>query len=68
MTMKTKVGHDEFCITCMEWREYDENGRCVVCGKIVKKKTAQPGIKSYDEYHQDNFDRDNNNEINGELE
>lgn len=38
--MTVKVGTDEFCSKCMEWREYDEEGRCKVCKKIIKKNTA----------------------------
>ncbi len=36
--MKVKTGKDEFCMKCMEWREYDEEGRCKVCHKIIFKK------------------------------
>ena len=66
--MKKRVGKDEFCLTCMEWRECDENGRCIICGSIVKKKLPQSYIKSYDEYRQDNFDRDVDNEFDGDNE
>lgn len=44
--MSVTVGDDEFCMNCMEWRSYDENGKCVVCGKRIKnikKKTEQVG-------------------------
>ena len=36
--MSIKIGKDDFCSNCMEWREYDEEGRCKVCGKIPEKK------------------------------
>ena len=48
-TTKTVVGADEFCSTCMEWREYDEEGRCKVCGKLIKKTTRQ-NKANYDDY------------------
>jgi hypothetical protein len=35
--MKTIVGNDEFCLKCMEWREYDGNGRCKICNSIIHK-------------------------------
>ena len=35
---KVKVGEDEFCPTCMEWRAFDEaTGKCVVCGRHIRK-------------------------------
>ena len=35
---KVTVGEDEFCPTCMEWRQFDElNGKCKVCGRHIKK-------------------------------
>ena len=34
-TAKIIVGTDDFCSNCMEWREYDENGKCKVCGKLI---------------------------------
>ena len=45
------VGTDEFCSNCMEWREFDEGGRCKVCGKIIK--TKQQSRVSYNEYEID---------------
>ena len=36
-----KVGRDEFCLTCMEWRTCDEQGRCIICGNIIQKKPEQ---------------------------
>jgi hypothetical protein len=38
---KVTVGEDEFCPTCMEWRSYDEHGRCVVCGHVIKKMSGE---------------------------
>jgi len=35
--MKQKIGKDEFCLHCMEWREYDEEGRCKICKHIIYK-------------------------------
>lgn len=48
--MTIKVGADEFCSTCMEWREYDEEGRCKVCKKIIKKQEQPIQRDSYDQY------------------
>ena len=61
--MKVKVGNDEFCSNCMEWQEYDLKGRCIVCGKVIKKKLLQSYIKSYDEYQQDDSDGEVDNEF-----
>lgn len=47
---KIAVGSDEFCSNCMEWREYDEEGKCKVCGKQIKKKQAPSQKINYDEY------------------
>lgn len=38
---KVTVGEDEFCPTCMEWREYDEEGKCKICRRVIKKKSGQ---------------------------
>jgi len=47
--MKVKTGKDEFCMHCMEWREYDNRGRCMVCHNLLVKKE---NLKSqgYNEY------------------
>lgn len=46
--MKIKPGKDEFCMHCMEWREYDNEGRCIAChNKIVKLNTSNQ--KGYNE-------------------
>ena len=48
--MKIQIGKDEFCIDCAEWREYDENGRCKVCGKIIKKIVNNEPKNGYERY------------------
>ena len=35
--MKLKIGNDEFCLYCMDWQEYDEEGRCKKCKHIIHK-------------------------------
>jgi hypothetical protein len=45
--MKVKVGHDEFCPHCMDWKEYDEEGRCKKCKKLIKKNLQK---NKYEEY------------------
>ena len=60
---KIAVGLDEFCSNCMEWREYDEEGRCIVCKKIIKKEEQNKTINidnygldgSIDEFEGDEF-------------
>jgi len=66
--MKLKVGKDEYCSNCMEWREYSEDGRCIVCNKIIKKKVLNSHIKSYDDYKQDDFERDADTEFEDDIE
>ena len=39
--MKLNVGSDEFCLHCMEWREYDEEGRCKICKHIIHKENKK---------------------------
>ena len=51
---KVVVGEDEFCPKCMEWRSYDENGRCVVCRCVIKKMGGE-GKKITDEYDLKDF-------------
>jgi hypothetical protein len=42
---KVMVGEDEFCPTCMEWRQFDElTGKCSVCGRIIKKSSERRKI------------------------
>jgi len=66
--MKVRTGNDEFCLFCMEWHEYDEKGRCNVCGKVIKKKPLQGHIKSYDEYQQGDSDKKVDNEFDEDNE
>lgn len=56
MTDKVEVGNDEFCSNCMEWREYDEEGRCKVCKKIIKKQKSPIPKNSYNEYIYETFE------------
>ena len=49
------IDQDEFCINCMEWREYDEDGRCKVCGKLIKTKNKKYVRDSYTEYDAETF-------------
>jgi len=51
--MVVKVGNDEFCSNCMEWREYDEEGRCKKCGKVIKKQEKTQQKDSYEQYKQE---------------
>jgi len=54
-TSKIVVGTDEFCSKCMEWQEYDENGKCKVCGKLIKKTKTLTETKDYDNYKLDDI-------------
>ena len=45
-----KVGTDEFCSKCMEWREFDENGKCKVCGKLIKSSEKSMEKDNYGDY------------------
>ena len=66
--MKKKIGNDEFCLTCMEWREYDEEGRCKICNHIIRrenKKSKKEGYgelksesPSFEEFNEDFDDND----------
>ena len=47
---KISVGNDDFCSNCMELREYDEEGKCKVCGKLIKKEKSKSEKTSYDNY------------------
>jgi hypothetical protein len=47
--MKVKIGNDEFCLHCMEWREYDEEGRCKVCKHIIHVESKKSMKEGYDE-------------------
>lgn len=46
-----KIGKDEFCLNCMEWREYDSEGRCKVCKHIICRNTEKKQKVGYDEYN-----------------
>ena len=39
--MKLKIGSDEFCLHCMECREYDEEGRCKICKHIIHRENTK---------------------------
>ena len=54
--MKKKIGNDEFCLNCMEWREYDEEGKCKVCGRIIFKQKSKDAEYSYAEYEREDID------------
>jgi len=45
-----KVGKDEFCQKCMDWREYDEEGRCIVCGTLINKNLKPEKRDGYNDY------------------
>jgi len=61
--MSLKVGSDEFCSNCMEWREYDEEGKCKVCGKQIFKKYSKEQDKSYAEYEIETLDLEEVEEV-----
>ena len=48
--MTTKIGNDEFCLHCMEWREYDEEGRCKICEQKIVKEVEKQQKRGYNEY------------------
>jgi len=45
--MKLKIGSDEFCLHCMEWREYDEEGRCKICKHIIHRENTKSEKEGY---------------------
>ncbi len=51
--MRVKIGSDDFCSNCMEWQEYDEEGRCKKCGKIIMKQKINDKKESYAEYERE---------------
>ena len=59
-----KVGSDEFCSNCMEWQEFDDEGKCKVCGKVIKKHKEVQKKDSYNEYKQEesSFEFEDENE------
>ncbi|UCD13069.1 MAG: hypothetical protein JSW60_05775 [Thermoplasmatales archaeon] len=62
-TTKITVGSDEFCSNCMEWREYDEEGKCKICEKLIKTTTRRARRTDYDEYGIDSVFDEGENEI-----
>ena len=60
--MHVKIGEDEFCSKCMEWREYDNKGRCKVCGKIIMKQRLKEEKDSYSEYKQETIEAEDSEE------
>jgi len=48
--MSYKIGKDEFCLKCMEWREYDKEGRCKVCKRRIVKLIKKNEKLGYNEY------------------
>ena len=60
--MPIKIGNDDFCSNCMDWREYDENGRCKLCGKIIFKHKVKDTNKSYAEYERETTDFEDSEE------
>ena len=45
--MKLKIGSDEFCLHCMEWREYDGEGRCKICKHIIHRENKKSEKEGY---------------------
>ena len=56
------IGEDEFCTKCMEWRKYDEGGKCVVCGKFILSKPSKDKSDSYAEYDRETFETESESE------
>ena len=54
--MPMKIGSDEFCLYCMEWQEFDEEGKCKVCGKRIAKQVTKEKKDSYAEYERETTD------------
>ena len=63
--MPMKIGNDEFCSNCMEWREYDEEGRCKICGKKIEKTVSEDDENAYERYKSEtpNIENDDESEI-----
>ena len=51
--MKVKIGSDDFCLHCMEWREYDNEGRCKVCKHKIHSETKKQEKEGYSEYNRE---------------
>lgn len=45
--MKLKTGQDEFCLNCMEWMEYNNEGRCKKCKQIIHKEKRESEQEGY---------------------
>jgi len=60
--MVIKIGEDEFCLYCMDWREVDEEGRCKVCKKRIVKKLPKYKNESYAEYERETIDMEESEE------
>lgn len=61
---KITVGNDEFCSNCMEWQEYDDEGKCKVCGRYIKKTKNKSETAKYDDY---GIDSDTFEESDGDV-
>jgi len=48
--MMIKIGKDDFCIFCMDWREFDEQGRCKTCKNKIKQYSDKQKDYGYNEY------------------
>lgn len=53
--MSITVGEDEFCLTCMEWRKCNKKGKCIVCGRQIKKQKGDSDQQSYGKFQRDEF-------------
>jgi hypothetical protein len=60
--MHVKIGLDEFCSNCMEWREFDEDGKRKICGKPIVKKVIKNQTNSYAEYERETSDTEESEE------
>lgn len=62
-SMSMKIGSDEFCLYCMEWQEFDEEGKCKGCGKPIVKKELKGKKDSYAEYEKETIEFDESEEL-----
>ena len=65
--MAVTVGDDEFCLTCMEWRKCNDQGKCIVCGKQLKKQKGDSRSSSYGEFQRDEFTHEPDHESTDEV-
>jgi len=65
---KISIGSDEFCLNCMEWREFDEEGRCKICGKLVKKEPSSGQRKKDNEFGIDGSSDESDYELDQNVE